>query len=127
MYVVNANAYRAFLLTSAALDFSDEKYQRVAERNLNFVLECQNPDGSWYYANDGKRDFVDHFHTCFVMKALAKIEALTGHVGCTKAIERGVDYYTKNLFDDQGIPRAFLPRTSPHGIPARTLRLRGVR
>jgi hypothetical protein len=107
VYVVNANAYRAFLLTSAAIDFSDEKYQRVAERNLNFVLECQNPDGSWYYANDGKRDFVDHFHTCFVMKALAKIEALTGHVGCTKAIERGVDYYTKNLFDDQGIPKPF--------------------
>ena len=34
--VVNANAYRAFLLTSAAHDFSDEKYWKVAERNLKF-------------------------------------------------------------------------------------------
>lgn len=105
--VVNANAYRAFLLTCAAFDFSDEKYAKVAERNLNFVLEFQNPDGSWFYATDGKRDFVDHFHTCFVLKALAKIEALTGHPGCTKAIERGIDYYTKNLFDEQGIPKPF--------------------
>src|SRR5215813_3363829 len=40
--VVNANAYRAFLLTSATLDFSDEKYQQVAQRNLNFVIEAQN-------------------------------------------------------------------------------------
>jgi hypothetical protein len=92
---------------SAAVDFSEDKYRRVAERNLNFVLESQNPDGSWYYANDGTRDFVDHFHTCFVLKALAKIEALTGHLGCTKAIERGVGYYTRNLFDERGVPRPF--------------------
>jgi len=105
--VINANAYRAFLLMTAAVDFSVEKYRKVAERNLNFVLESQNPDGSWHYATDGKRDFVDHFHTCFVMKALAKIEALTGHPGCTKAIERGVGYYTRNLFDERGVPRPF--------------------
>jgi hypothetical protein len=108
--VVNANAYRAFLLTSAALEFSDDKCKVVADRNLNFVLEAQNPDGSWYYANDGARDFVDHFHTCFVMKALAKIEALTGHPGCTRALERGVDYYVKNLFDEQGLPKPFSRR-----------------
>ena len=36
------------------------------------------PDGSWPYAVDGVRDFVDHFHTCFVLKALAKIEQLDG-------------------------------------------------
>ena len=105
--VINANAYRAFLLTSAALDFSEEKYRKIAQRNLNFVIECQNPDGSWYYANDGKRHFIDHFHTCFVLKALAKIEMLTGDAECTKAIERGVDYYLRNLFDERGLPRPF--------------------
>jgi len=105
--VVNANAYRAFLLTSAALDFSDERYRRVAERNLNFVLEAQNPDGSWYYAKDGKRDFVDHFHTCFVLKALAKIELLTGDAKCTSAIDKGIGYYVLNLFDERGIPKPF--------------------
>jgi hypothetical protein len=108
--VVNANAYRAFLLTSAARDFSDEKYWSVAERNLHFVLEAQNEDGSWYYAKDGKRTFIDHFHTCFVMKALAKIELLTGHPGCTEAIKRGVGYYTANLFDEGGLPKPFSSR-----------------
>jgi hypothetical protein len=105
--VVNANAYRAFLLTSAAIDFSEERYREIAERNLNFVLDAQNPDGSWYYANDGQRHFIDHFHTCFVMKALAKIEALTGDAKCTAAIERGVQYYVTNLFDEQSSPKPF--------------------
>ncbi len=105
--VVNASAYRAFLLTRAAHDFADSRYAEAAERNLNYVIESQNADGSWRYATDGGRDFVDHFHTCFVLKALAKIEALTGNALCTRAIERGVDYYVKNLFDGDGVPRPF--------------------
>lgn len=108
--VVNANAYRAFLLTSAASDFSDDGFWKVAERNLNFVIEAQNPDGSWYYAMDGRRSFTDHFHTCFVLKALVKIEQLKGHRGCTEAIERGVRYYTKDLFDDANLPKPFSRR-----------------
>jgi len=77
--VVNANAYRAFLLMSAAHDFSEEEFRKVAERNLNFVIEAQNADGSWFYAKDGKRNFIDHFHTCFVLKALVKIKAPCVH------------------------------------------------
>ncbi len=105
--VINASAYRAVVLTRAAIDFSDGKYKKVADRNLNFVLESQNPNGSWYYSTDNVRDFVDHFHTCFVLKALTKIEQLTGDAQCRSAIERGVDYYVKNLFDADGFPKPF--------------------
>ena len=86
--MLNAAAYRAFLLTSASQFFSNEDYWKIAERNLNFVLENQNPDGSWFYAVDGVRDFVDHFHTCFVMKALAKIHALNGHAATLEALSQ---------------------------------------
>ena len=105
--VINASAYRAFLLTKAALDLGEEKYLKVAERNLNFVLETQNANGSWFYSTDGERDFVDHFHTCFVLKALAKIEETTGSSKCRSAIDRGIAYYVKNLFDPHGRPAPF--------------------
>ncbi|HEV2354782.1 MAG TPA: hypothetical protein VGR89_11090, partial [Puia sp.] len=105
--VINASAYRAAMLTSAATVFEREDCWRVAERNLNFVLENQNPDGSWSYAVDDARDFVDHFHTCFVMKALAKIHTLTGHEACLAALSKGVDYYLGNLFGADGLPRPF--------------------
>jgi hypothetical protein len=105
--VINAAAYRAFLLTSASKLLGNEAYWRIAERNLNFVLENQNADGSWFYAVDGVRDFVDHFHTCFVMKALAKIHTLTGHPGCREALSNGVKYYLAHLFDRDGLPRPF--------------------
>jgi hypothetical protein len=105
--VVNASAYRAFVLTKAAADLGAEQYLDEAKRNLRFVLASQNRDGSWFYAMDGRRDFVDHFHTCFVLKALVKIERLTGDAACTEAIERGVNYYVSRLFDDQELPRPF--------------------
>jgi hypothetical protein len=105
--VINTAAYRAFLLTSASHLLENDGYGKTAERNLNFVLENQNPDGSWYYAVDGVRDFVDHFHTCFVMKALAKIHSLTGHEACLSALRRGVTYYLDNLFAEDGLPKAF--------------------
>src|SRR5438045_1549286 len=105
--VINAAAYRAFLLTSASQVLDNNDYWKIAERNLNFVLENQNADGSWYYAMDGVLDFVDHFHTCFVMKALAKIHSLTGHEDCLKALSKGVSYYLNNLFDEDDLPKPF--------------------
>jgi hypothetical protein len=108
--VINASAYRAFLLTQASVDFSETGYRKIADRNMNFVLQAQNSDGSWPYSTDEERLFVDHFHTCFVLKALAKIEAITKNPDCTKAIERGVDYYVRNLFDERGLPKPFSRR-----------------
>src|SRR5215467_11570016 len=105
--VINASAYRASLLMRAALDFSAAKYSEAAARNMNFVLDSQNADGSWYYSVDGQRDFVDHFHTCFVLKALTKLEMLTGESRCTDAIERGIEYYVRHLFDQQLRPKPF--------------------
>jgi hypothetical protein len=105
--VINASAYRAYLLMNAAITFSRADYRRAAERNLNFVLRAQQADGSWPYAADGVRGFVDHFHTCFVLKALAKIDALVGHEGCRKAVDAGVEYYVRHLFDERGLPRPF--------------------
>ena len=105
--VINAAAYRAFLLTSASLLFSNDNYWKIAERNLNFILDNQNPDGSWCYAVDGVRDFVDHYHTCFVMKALAKIHTLTGHEAVFEALGKGVRYYLNNLFDADRLPKPF--------------------
>jgi hypothetical protein len=108
--VVNASAYRAFLLVRASVQFREPKYRERAERNLNFVLQTQGADGSWVYATDGTRDFIDHFHTCFILKALAKIEREIRHEGCRTALEKGVGFYTEELFDKDGLPKPFSKR-----------------
>jgi hypothetical protein len=105
--VVNASAYRAFLLLEAAQRFGDEACREAGLRNLLFVLRAQRPDGGWPYATDGARDFIDHFHTCFVLKALAKIERVDADVAVGEALRAGVRYYALHLFDGRGLPRPF--------------------
>lgn len=106
-HVVNASAYRATMLVSAAKFFGNDDLSKIAAGNVDFVLVAQNADGSWPYAKDGVRDFVDHFHTCFVMKALAKIFLQNGDRRILAALTKGVDYYLNNLFGEDGMPRPF--------------------
>jgi hypothetical protein len=105
--VVNASAYRACLLARAGAELSEPKYLGAAERNMRFVASVQNEDGSWPYAADRRRGFVDHFHTCFVMKSLTKAMRYVASPEAERAIERGVAYYSRNLFDESGLPRPF--------------------
>ncbi len=96
------------MLPSASVLFSDNKYRKIAEGNINFVFKYQQEDGSWLYAADSVREFIDHFHTCFVLKGLAKIEKLINHLGCTTAIRKGVEYYVKNLFGGLALAAGYL-------------------
>jgi hypothetical protein len=105
--VVNAAAYRAFLLISAGLVLEHSEFVEKGMRNLRFVINSQSSDGSWPYAVDGIRHFVDHFHTCFVMKALAKIHTLTGDGATLDALRKGAKYYLDNLFAPDGLPKPF--------------------
>jgi hypothetical protein len=112
-HIVNASAYRAFLLLDAARRFDEPGWATTARANLAFVLEAQAPDGSWLYATDGSDPFIDHFHTCFVLKNLAKIERLTGSAACRSALERGVGFYRTHLFDREGRPKPFAREQRP--------------
>lgn len=114
--VLNANAYRAYILTEASLRFNNEAYWKKAERNINYILEVQNPDGSWFYATDGKDRFIDNYHTCFNIKNLTKIEALKPSPRIQESIRRGVAYYLENLVDAERLPIPFAkePRITLH-------------
>ena len=114
--VINASAYRATMLTSAAKFFGNENYWKIAERNLNFVLENQNPDGSWPYAVDGVRDFVDHFHTCFVMKALAKIHTLTGDARISTRLQTRRGLLPEKSFRGRRNAEAVFQGPAPDGL-----------
>jgi hypothetical protein len=102
--VVNANAYRGFLLTVAGQRFGNRDWLIAAKRNLAFVLSSQQGDGSWLYAVDGLDQFVDNFHTCFVLKNLFKVWQVTGTPDVLDAIRRGYQFYKQHLLDKNGQP-----------------------
>jgi len=113
-YVINASAYRAFVLFDAARRFGTVEYEKKAQANLNFILESQRPDGSWLYAlNSPAEAFIDHFHTCFVLKNLFKINRYLNSERVDQSLQKGYAWYRRKLFDQDGIPKSFAvqPRT----------------
>ncbi len=106
--IVNANAYRAFVLIEAYARSGNEEYQIAAERNIAFILKAQKPDGSWLYAEGNPKDaFIDHFHTCFVLKNLYKANHHLKSMEIDQALARGAAFYHEALFDTDGMPKPY--------------------
>ena len=106
--VINASAYRAFVLFDAARRFHNEAYRAKATKNLRFILDAQRSDGSWLYALDSPAEaFIDHFHTCFVLKNLYKLNRDLQSAEVAASIRRGYQWYRRCLFDGDDNPRTF--------------------
>jgi hypothetical protein len=106
--VVNASAYRAFVLFDAARRFGADDYWAKARKNLRFILHSQRSDGSWLYAIDNPPEsFIDNFHTCFVLKNLFKLNRHLQSEEVSQAIQRGYEFYRNVLFDADENPRSY--------------------
>lgn len=105
--VVNANTYRMYMLIDAGKRFNDAACMEKGLATLRYVMSMQSPDGSWVYSED--QDFVDGFHTCFVLKNLYKVKQLLNDpsTGIDDTINKGMDYYCNRLFDKSGYPIPF--------------------
>jgi len=110
--VVNASAYRAQVLFDAARRFHDDAYRAKASNNLRFILQSQHPDGFWLYAIDSPAEaFIDHFHTCFVLKNLHKLNRHLQSLEVEQAVRRGYEWYRRALFDRDDNPKSFAVAT----------------
>ncbi|NOU48478.1 MAG: hypothetical protein HOO86_15670 [Bacteroidales bacterium] len=106
--VINANTYRAAVLLDAYQLSGNEKYKEVAMRNIRFVLSYQGDAGEWYYEAKGSKDnFIDNFHTCFVLRNLYYCYLVTKDEDILHAVKKGYQYYLTNLFHENGRPKHF--------------------
>lgn len=106
--IINANAYRAFVLVEGYALFKTEAAIEKATANIKFILTNQQDDGSWLYSVNDKRDhFVDNFHTCFVLKNLIKINRILKSERIGLAIKKGFHFYKWHLLDKNRAPLPF--------------------
>lgn len=114
--VVNANSYGMMLyaLLATRLPHVRDALLQKARRLYNFVTASQHSDGSWFYYNDtGKGNFIDCFHSCFVMKNLMKYGKLAG-VDVIPVVDKGLKYVLNNFVDrDNNLARRFTVSANP--------------
>ena len=115
--VVNANAYAALAYALHAVNGVPDI--RGSARNkaagiVRWIVARQEPDGRWfYYADDLPGNFIDGFHTGFVLKNLRKTAALLPELSALlqEPLARGWAFLRERFYDGQaGLCRRFIVR-----------------
>lgn len=108
----NNTVYNASLLgsklLSRAYDYNkDGSLIDVAKGSVQAVMNAQEKDGSWVYGELSFQSWKDSFHTGFNLECLADYMKFTGDKSFEAGINLGFDYYIKNFFTDEGIPKYY--------------------
>jgi hypothetical protein len=107
--VHNANALACSVLARAGRALDRPSLLETAENALRVTLEAQRPDGAWPYADAPGHDWVDNYHTGYVIESLARC----GELAPDERLERGVSYWQRALFLADGTPKYYDDRTLP--------------
>ena len=76
---------------------SNEEQLRLAHSAANYVLSNQNEDGSWYYSEAKGGDWVDNYHTGYVLDCLQSLEEVDPNAERAAQIAKGLTYYRKTF------------------------------
>jgi hypothetical protein len=103
--VYNVAALCGALCRRVAHHTGESALDTLGARALRFVVRNQNPDGSWFYARGPRGRWIDGFHTAYVLESLQEAVLLHGDRDTEPALRRGVEFYTRALFDADAMPR----------------------
>ena len=105
--VYNASLLGSKLLSRAYYYNKDGSLIDVARGSVQAVMNAQEKDGSWVYGELPIQSWKDSFHTGFNLECLADYMKFTGDKSFEEGINLGFDYYIKNFFTDEGIPKYY--------------------
>ena len=116
--VHNANMLGASILIRLKRYCSDSRLENDAIASISYSLKHQRKDGSWYYADTPKQKWIDSFHTGYNLQAL-RYFMTDGYVEqYQSSYEKGVEYYARNFFLEDGTPKYFNDKIFPIDIHA---------
>ena len=107
--VHNANVLACSVLARSAALLGCTELEQTVRDSLASTLHAQAPDGSWPYSE--RHSWTDNFHTGYVLEGLASCAAVDGSIRAR--LERGLEYWQRELFLRDGTPKYFAERALP--------------
>ncbi len=114
--VHNSNLLGAAVLARTWKHTRNPAYLEVAREAATYTCARQRPDGSWWYGENPKYQWIDNFHTAYNLDSLKRYVDYTGDSSFRVNIDHGYDYFKKVFFDPSGCPRYYHNRRNPIDI-----------
>jgi hypothetical protein len=111
--VFNASLFAAETLAGVGALANESEFHGVAKdlaiRSASYVVHRQNEDGSWAYGAGPGQQWIDNFHTAYVLLSLMKImKSLSGgEIDLKPALERGYRFWRERFFLADGWPKYY--------------------
>jgi hypothetical protein len=107
--VYNATLLAGESLASAGQITGNDEYIQMAARSARFVINRQRTDGAWVYGEAAAQQWVDNFHTAYILMSLDRISnAVPGlRPEISGSLSRGIEYWIANFFADDGAPKYY--------------------
>jgi len=114
--VHNANLLGASLLIRLFDMVGDEVLRTTALESLAYSMKYQHSDGSWFYAETSMQSWIDSYHTGFNLQAIRTFLDLGEAQSYRQTYQKGIEFYAKNFFLDDGTPKYYHDRVYPIDI-----------
>jgi len=110
----NASLLAAEALARVGQLRQEEEYSNLAKAAARYVVQQQNPDGSWSYGDNPDQAWIDNFHTAYILYSLSKIiEAGQPGGEFSEALEHGYRFWRDRFFLADGWPKYYDDRPFP--------------
>jgi hypothetical protein len=112
--VHNSNLLAAVALIRASVLDDDRSKLRLARSAIKWSLRHVNPDGSWFYGVGSRWNWIDNFHTAYVIDCLLEAQAVLGDDDVPdEVLERNIRFWRSHFFDVHGRPCYYHDRLYP--------------
>jgi len=105
--IFNASLLAAEVLASVGKTTGEKELIDLAERAARYVVNNQQPDGSWLYGAEPKQAWIDNFHTAYVLFSLKRIIDTTRKNEFQQGLEHGYQYWKNTFFLADGWPKYY--------------------
>lgn len=92
------------------------RYRDLAERAVRFTVHHQTSHGAWLYGVGRQWEWIDSFHTGYVLEALYGFRRYTGSNTYDAPLRRGYSFFLETFFLPDGTPRYYAHKTPPIDI-----------
>jgi uncharacterized protein YyaL (SSP411 family) len=112
----NSNLLGAAVLARTWKHARVPEYLETAREAVEYSCTRQLPDGSWFYGEETKYQWIDNFHTAYNLDSLKRYMESTGDAAIAANVQMGYRYFKDVFFEANGRPRYYNNSTYPVDI-----------